>query len=159
MCKIDFSQEEVEFLRKQRFLHPDPRIQIRLEALLLKSQGMKHKDIIRVLDISDATLTRWVGLYRRGGVAELMRLGYRKPTSALEKYRQTLLEYFQEHPPATVKEAAKKIEELTGIKRGLTQVRKFLTSMGFKVRKTAAVPKGADPEKQEQFKKKLWSHS
>lgn len=159
MASIQFSQKEVEFLRKQRFLHPDPRIQIRLEALLLKSQGMKHKDIIAVLDISDSTLTRWVRIYRRGGTDELMRLGYRKPTSELEEHRQTLLEYFQEHPPATVKEAAKRIEELTGIKRGLTQVRKFLASMKFKFRKSVAIPRGADPEKQEEFKKKGWSLS
>ena len=89
---------------------------MRLEAMLLKSQGMKHKDIIRILDISEATLTRWVRFYKRGGAEELMRYNYRKPVSALEQHRETLLEYFKKNPPATVKEAAKKIEALTGIK-------------------------------------------
>lgn len=159
MTKMEFSQEEIEFLRTQRFLHPDPRIQLRLEAVLLRSQKMSHQDIIRVLDISGSSLTRWIRFYRRGGVDELMRLGYHKPISAMEEHRQTLLEYFQDYPPATVKEAAKRIEELTGIKRGLTQVRIFLNSMGFKVRKTGAIPRKADPERQEEFKKKGWSHS
>ena len=34
--------------------------------------------------------------------------------------------YFEEHPPDTVNEAVVKIEELTGIRRGPTQVRRFL---------------------------------
>jgi transposase len=159
MARINFSDEEVIVLRKQRFLHPDPKVQIRLEALLLKSKGLKHAEIIHILEISDSALSRWVRIYRRGGLDELTRLGYGKTTSELANHRQTLLAYFQEHPPATIKEAAKRIEEITGIRRGLTQVRKFLSSMGFKLRKTGAVPRGADPEQQENFKKKSWSRS
>lgn len=38
--------------------------------------------------------------------------------------------YFTEHPPASAKEAMGKIEELTGLKRSETQIRKFLISSG-----------------------------
>lgn len=34
--------------------------------------------------------------------------------------------YFREHPPASIKEAQVMIEEITGLKRSVTQVREFL---------------------------------
>jgi len=34
--------------------------------------------------------------------------------------------YFRENPPASIKEAQKEIEEITGVKRSETQVREFL---------------------------------
>jgi len=38
---------------------------------------------------------------------------------------------FEKQPPASLKEAAVKIEELTGIKRSTTQVRNFLDRNAF----------------------------
>ena len=49
-----------------------------------------------------------------------------------------------------------KIEELTGIKRSETQIRKFLISIGLRPRKIGMIPAKADPEVQEKFiKEKL----
>ena len=45
-----------------------------------------------------------------------------------------------------------RIEQHTGIKRGLTQVRRFLKLMGMKRRKTGALPAKADAQKQNDFK-------
>ena len=41
-----------------------------------------------------------------------------------------------------------KIEELTGLKRSETQVRKFLNSIGIKRRKVGTIPSKADLEEQ-----------
>jgi len=49
MVKINFTEEEIEKLRYERFNHPHPRVQLKMEALLLKSQGLKHKNICKVL--------------------------------------------------------------------------------------------------------------
>jgi hypothetical protein len=43
----------------------------------------------------------------------------------LDDHRQSLEDYFLEHPPRSAAEAQKAIEELTGIRRGLSQVRAF----------------------------------
>ena len=44
------------------------------------------------------------------------------------------------HPPHSAKEAQALIEEKTGIKRCLTQVREFLKTLGFRYRKVGSVP-------------------
>ncbi len=74
--------------------------------------------------------------------------------SEMAAHRESLEEYFAKHPPATVNEAASKIEELTGIRRGPTQVRRFLNSLGLRPRKVGMIPAKADLEEQERFKKK-----
>ena len=52
-----------------------------------------------------------------------------------------------------MKEAAYRIEEMTGIKRSSQRVRIFLKNMGMRYRRTGMVPAKADPIKQEDFKK------
>ena len=49
-------------------------------------------------------------------------------------------------------EASRRIEQLTGLKRGPTQVRQFLKSLGMKVRKVGQIPAKADVEAQDRFK-------
>jgi transposase len=51
------------------------------------------------------------------------------------------------------------IERLTGIKKGLTRIRIFLHQLGMDPRKVGGIPSKADPERQEEFKKKAWSRS
>jgi transposase len=64
------------------------------------------------------------------GVEQLKHIEHYRPQSQLAKHCVTIGGYFQQHPPATVAEAAAKIEELTGIVRKPTQVRQFLRSLG-----------------------------
>jgi transposase len=155
---VDFSND-VEAIKEQRFLHPDPKVQLRLEALFLKFHKIPHEDICRMLDVHITTLSRWIRTFREEGLKGLMSLGYGNRKSDLEHFKDTLKEYFEKNPPATVAEAAAKINDLTGVQRGLTQVRHFLRSMGFKFRKAGSIPGKVDPEKQEEFKKKLWNLS
>ena len=77
----------------------------------------------------------------------------RRQESQPSSHCATLEAYFREHPPATIAEACAKIEELTAIKRGPTQVRPFLKSAGMKPRKVGHLPAKADVPAQEQFKK------
>ncbi len=60
MIRITFTKEEVEQLRYERFNHPHPRVQIKMEALLLKSQGLEHKKIGKILGICQDTLRPYV---------------------------------------------------------------------------------------------------
>jgi transposase len=74
----------------------------------------------------------------------------------LTPHEQTIEEYFRSNPPATIREAATKIEELTGIKRSERAIRNFLKSIGMSYRKTGRVPGKANREEQAEFKKKTW---
>ncbi len=159
MIKLHWGEEEVEALRYWRFHHPDPRVQVRLEALYLRSQGVASGEIIQLCGISKASFHRYLTAYATGGLEELKRLEHYRPQSALQAHRPTLEAYFQQHPPATVGEAAAKIAALTGIARKPTQVRQFLRSLGMKPLKVGMIPAKADVAAQETFKKKAWSRA
>ena len=63
-------------------------------------------------------------------------------------------EEFCKNPPQASKEAGKRIEELTGVKRSNTQIKVFMKSLGMAYRKTAVIPAKADIIQQDIFKKK-----
>lgn len=157
MKTLTFTNQEIQHLHEQRFSYPDPKIQKRLEALFLKSQGLTHEEICNLVRVSMSTLTRWVRIYRDGGFKALIHTEYGKRQSELEPYRKIIKEHFEKNPPSSVAEASSEIEKITSVSLGYTQVRMFMKSMGFKFRKTGSVPRKADPEEQETFKKKLWS--
>jgi transposase len=73
--------------------------------------------------------------------------------SELLAHRTTIEDYFRTNPPATIKEAAAKIYELTGIQRSESSIRAFLKRIGIQRRKVGHIPAKADVEAQEAFKK------
>jgi transposase len=153
MIKIEFSDSDKAALSYERYHHPHPVVQRRMEAVWLKSQGLAHKNICRLTDICSTTLTDYLREYQRGGIEALKTLAFRRPRSDLDDHRTSLESHFREHPPASVKEAMATIEELTGVKRSPDRVRAFLKRMGMKCRKVGMIPAKADVEAQEDFKK------
>lgn len=77
------------------------------------------------------------------------------PKSDLEEHRVSIIEEFQNRPHATAKEAAYRIEKLTGVKRSEQRVHVFMKKIGMKFRKVGAVPAKADLDKQDDFKKRF----
>jgi transposase len=157
MIKLAFDEVEIETLRYGRFHHPDPRVQVRLEALYLRSQGVGNGEIQRLCGISKASFHRYLTLYASGGSEALKQIEHYRPHSELHAHRPTLEAAFAQDPPATVAEAAVRIAAVTGIKRKPTQVRQFLHSLGMKPLKVGMIPAKADVVAQETFKKKVWS--
>jgi transposase len=157
MIDIDFTPADIDALHHERFHHPHPRVQEKMEAVYLKSQGLLHKDICRLSRISENTLRSYLRQFQEGGIERLKRLDFAGPVSELADHREELEDYFRKNPPRSTAQAAADIERLTGVRRGLTQVRKFLTGMGLKCRKLGMIPAKADAEEQRQFlDKKLW---
>ena len=145
------TESEQAVLRVERYLHPHPMVQRKMETLWLKSQGVDDKTILRLASISRATLFRYYNDYREGGAEKLKEVNFHQPKSKLEEYRSSLEEHFLKNPPATVKQARDEIEKLTGIKRSETQVRRFLHKLGCRPRKIGMIPAKADTEQQEEF--------
>lgn len=154
MIRIEFSPIEIDQVNYERYHHPHPRVQRKMEALWLKSQGLPHQEICRLTGISMKTLQRYLLAYQQGGIEELKEIRFYGPKSELEEHTSTIKDHFAKHPPASLKEAMDAIEKLTSIKRSLPQVRKYLLSIGMSFRKVGMVPAKADVEKQETFKKK-----
>ena len=126
MTRLSFSEEERQALHKERFEHPHPRVQQRMEVLWLISQGLVYPEAARLAGVSDATVDRYVAIYRQGGLDGLRNLKWGTGTSELMEHRDTLEESFKKNPPHTVAEACRRIKEETGIERKPTQVRAFL---------------------------------
>ena len=153
LITIEFSDEDKASLNYERYNHPHPFVQRKMEALWLKSQGLAHKEICRLTDVCSTTLTSYVRDYQQGGIDALKALSFRQPASDLDDYRDSLETYFREHPPASAKQAMATIETLTGVKRSPERVRVFLKRIGMTCRKAGMIPAKADPVVQETFKK------
>jgi len=153
MIKLTFTADDIESLHYERFHHPHPRVQRKMEALYLKSQGYAHGEIARLLRITEPTLLSYFRDYQTGGVTKLKELSFYQPQSELKQHQETLEAYFRKNPPKTLAQAAVKIEELTGIVRSREQVRVFLKSIGMSCRRVGVLPAKADPDKQEEFLK------
>lgn len=123
---LTFRTEDLQVLSSDRFAHPDPRVQRRMEVLWLISQGETQARAGQLGGVSKATVERYVAIYRSRGVTGLCEFHWVKPVSALEAHRPSLEESFRKNPPHTVAEARERIKALTGVERGESQVRAFL---------------------------------
>jgi transposase len=55
-------------------------------------------------------------------------------------YRDLIRESFEKQPVRTVAEACERVFQLTGLRRGPSQVRKFLKDLGLKFQRVRMVP-------------------
>jgi len=147
MLSIQITEEDKQALDYERFNYPDPRVQRKMEVLWLVSQGLSRSEVASLAGVSTKTVRRYIKRYKRGGIEALKQSLYRGRTSELEPHAQSLKEYFEEHPPCTVKEAQAAIERLTGIRREESQVCAFLKRLGLRRRKMATVPGKVDDAK------------
>ncbi len=154
MIRLTIPEEEMQKIEKERFICTDPQISRRLHALFCKGRGYSHQDISQYVGLSLNALTSIFRKYASGGLQEVKTMHYVPKHSALEDHRELLQKYFAEHPPTSVKQACADIEKLTGIIKREERVRIFLHQLGLKPRKVGGIPAKADPQKQEDFKKK-----
>jgi transposase len=126
MTRLIFSEEELQALRKERFEHPHPRVQQRMEVLWLISQGLVYSEAARLGGVAEATVDRYVAIYRQGGLEALREFKWGSGTSELLDHRESLEASFRRNPPHTIAEACQRIKDETGIERKPTQVRAFL---------------------------------
>lgn len=118
--------EDLESIRHDRFRHPHPRVQLKMEVLWLKSRGLPHEGIATLAGTSLRSVQRFLAEYRQGGLGRVRALGWRGKPNELAPHRESLEAHFLEHPPRSVPEAQAAIERIAGVKRGPTQVRAFL---------------------------------
>ncbi len=153
MIRLSFTEEEIKELDYQRYHHPHPRVQKKMEVLLLKARGLSHEQIALRVAICENTVRSYLREYERGGIEALKQVHFRRPESELQSHKTTIEAHFKEHPPTSIAHATNEIAQLTGIKRSEVQVGIFLKKMGMKRLKTYAIPAKCDVEEQETFKK------
>jgi len=152
MRRIEFSSEGIKQLSYQSIHHAHHIVRRRMQALLLKSQDLEHKEIGQILGISQTTLREYFELYIDGGIEALKKLNYQGHPSQLQEKKDEIIVALEADPPATLKQAQAKIKTVTGLERSLPQVSEFLKENKIIRRKVKQIPAKADVEAQEKFK-------
>ena len=88
--QLTFTAEIQEALNYERYHHPVPLVQRRMEVLWLKSHGLAHELIARLAGVSENTMRDYFDLYAAGGLDKLKEVNLYRPTSALEAHTTTL---------------------------------------------------------------------
>jgi transposase len=141
MRRFQFTDEECRVIAKERFYHPNPRVQRRMEILWLKQHGETHQRIAELAGTSRRTVQRVLDIFAEGRLEAVRQFHEKGRANALAPHRQSLEEEFRQRPPKVVAEACDRIEQLTGVRRQPTQVRLFLReTLGLRWRKVAAIP-------------------
>ena len=76
MIKIEFTEGDVQALNYERYHHPHPRVQRKMEELWLKSQGEPHNKIAQLTGISINVVTQYIKEYKAGGIEKLKELNF-----------------------------------------------------------------------------------
>lgn len=126
MRTFTFSETILAEIRQDRYHHPHPRVQRKMEVLWLKSHGLGHADIAAFADVSPRSVQRYLDEFEHGGLDRVRRLAWQGKPCELDEHQTSLEEYFIDNPPRSAREAQQVIERLTGIRRGLSQVRAFM---------------------------------
>src|SRR5512135_952823 len=94
MRTITFTADDRQALAHDRYHHPDPRVQRKMEVLWLKSQGLPHDQIAAYADVSRRSVQRYLDKYLEGGLPHRRRCRWPHPQNALAEHESSLEEYF-----------------------------------------------------------------
>lgn len=137
---IQLSESEQATVASERYAHPDLHVRRKMLVLWSVHTGLTHVQAGKVAGVGRATVQRYLAVYRNGGLDGLRRWGVVGPVSKLADHAEKIKASLNETPVRTTAEAAERIEQLTGLNRGLTQTRVFLKALGFHWQRTRAVP-------------------
>lgn len=138
--RVRLSEEEQRIVGEERRGHPHGPTRRKMEALWLLHHGLTREKVAKIVGIGVATVKRYANAYRDGGLDGLRRWERKGRTSSLEAYRELLAAAFRERPASSAAEAADRIEQLTGVRRGPSQTREFLKKLGLRWQRMAAIP-------------------
>jgi transposase len=125
MRPVTIPADDLEAIAHDRYHHPAPLVQRRMEVVWLYHHGHTQADCATLAGVGHRSAQRYLDAYRDGGLAALRRLGWKGTAGGLDGRAATLEDYFLQNPPRPTAEARDAIERLTGVRRGLTQVRQF----------------------------------
>jgi transposase len=124
---------------------------IKLLVIRMHCEGAKHHFIAKVLNLHANTITNHLKQYQLDGLAGTLEDRLYRPSSSLEPFIQCLKCDFKISPVTDAKQAVSRIEKRTGIRLSESQVRRFMKSIGMKLRKACSIPGKVDPQLQLEF--------
>jgi len=103
MRDVTFTESDLEAIKHERYYHPDPQVQWKMEVLWLKHNGLTHEEIAPLAAVSRRSVQRYLTEFLEGGLDAIRR--NRNPGKTLAAHSESLEAYFQQHPPRSLKEA------------------------------------------------------
>jgi transposase len=146
MRQITFTDEQVKQLVYESIYHDHHLVRRKMLTLFLKAQGYVHHEVTDLIQTSPTTLRTYLDQFTTGGVDSLKPLHYVGSPNRLAERHAAIIAHLEAAPPATLKEAQAKIEEVSQLKRPLPQVRAFLQTYKLRRRKMKQLPKDGTPD-------------
>lgn len=134
------SADEQAAVLADRDEHPDPVVRRKMFVLWAVHLGHTRQQAADLAHVGIATAKRYVLAYRDGGLEGLRRCDRHIPTSELTAHADAIRQSLTDRPVRTIAEAADRIAQLTGVRRGLTQTGTFLAGLGFRWQRVRSVP-------------------
>ena len=138
--RVQLTEEQQRIVDEERSSHPNLRIRERMLVLWLLHNGVTRNKAAEIVGVGRATVQRYVVAFREGGLDGLRRSNLNRPASEMAADRELIRESFENQPARTVAEACERIFQLTGLRRGPSQVRKSLKDLGMKWQCVRAIP-------------------
>jgi transposase len=138
--RVRLTEEEQRIVHEERVSHPNLRVREKMLVLWLLHCGATREKAAEIAGVGRATVQRYVAAFRNGGLDGLRQGSPHRPSSEMAAYRDVIRESFEKQPARTVAEACERIFQLTGLRRGPSQVRKFLKDMGLKFQRVRMIP-------------------
>lgn len=156
---IEISKEEAEEIREYRKKVRDKFTDRRLQAVQLRGEGKRNKDVAELLGVDPRMVSQWVRQYRNGGI-ELLDpepTGGRPPKLTFAE-EEALLNEFKKKAEAgeiiEVSEIKAAYEKLAGSSKSHGHIYRVLKRHGWrKIKPRSRHPKKASPEAIEASKK------
>src|SRR5262249_17044741 len=138
--RVQLTEEQQRIVNEERTSHPDLRVREKMLVLWLLHCGTTRQKAAEIVGLRRATVHRSVVAFREGGLDGLRRCHHHRPVSEMAASRELIRESFEKQPARTMAEACERIFQLTGLRRGPSQVRKFLKDMGLKFHRVRPIP-------------------
>jgi transposase len=138
--RVELSEEQQRIVNEERSSHPNQRVREKMLVLWLLHKGFTRQQVAEIVSVGRATVQRYVAAFREGGLDGLRQWNVNRPVSEMAAYRELIRESFEKQPVCTVAEAGERIFQLTGLRRGPSQVRKFLKDLGLKFQRVRVIP-------------------
>ena len=138
--RVQLTEGEQRIVNEECTNHLNVRVRDKMLTIWLLHCGLTRQKAAEIVGVSRATVQRYLDAYCQGGLDGLRRLNVKRPVSELTAYRDIIRASFEEQPVCTIAQACDRIEKLTGLRRGPTQVRKFLKDLGLKWQRIRAIP-------------------
>lgn len=134
------SPDQQTIVRADCDRHPDPLVRRKMLVLWAVHLGHSREQAAQIAAVGIATAKRYILAFRDGGLEGLKHNNRHIPTTELAEHAHDIKQALTQQPVRTTAEAIERIHELTGLRRGLTQTRTFLASLGYTWQRSRAIP-------------------